>query len=77
MAWHIKFRKCKELKKELSEELMPVAWHPDRWWDWSEDENKEIDPMFIEQLQKYVSVVYNKGYMYFGTFILKYILVIA
>ena len=56
---------------------MPVAWHPDRWWDWSEDENKEIDPMFIEQLQKYVSVVYNKGYMYFGTFILKYILVIA
>ena len=77
MALHIKFRKRKELKKELSEELMPVAWHPDRWWDWSEDEKKEIDPMFIEQLQKYVSVVYNKGYMYFGTFILKDILVIA
>ena len=34
LAWHIKFRKRKELKKELSEELMPVAWHPDRWWDW-------------------------------------------
>ena len=31
---------------------MPVAWHPDRWWDWcmSEDEKKEIDPMFIEEL---------------------------
>ena len=25
LAWHIKFRKRKELKKELSEELMPVA----------------------------------------------------
>ena len=33
LAWHTKFRKRKELKKELSEELMPVAWHPDRWWD--------------------------------------------
>ena len=31
---------------------MPVAWHPSRWWDWcvSEDEKKEIDPMFIEEL---------------------------
>ena len=31
LAWHIEFRKRKELKKELSEELMPVARHPDRW----------------------------------------------
>ena len=24
---------------------MPVAWHPNRWWDWcmSEDEKKEIN----------------------------------
>ena len=31
---------------------MPVVWHPNRWWDWcvSEDEKKEIDPMFIEEL---------------------------
>ena len=31
---------------------MPVAWHPDRWWGWcmSEDEEKEIDPMVIEDL---------------------------
>ena len=30
---------------------MPVAWHPDRWWDWciSEDEKKEIDPIFIKE----------------------------
>ena len=25
LTWHIKFEKCKERKKELSEELMPVA----------------------------------------------------
>ena len=49
---HIKFEKRKELKKELSEELMPAVWHSNRWWNWcmSEDEKKEIDPMFIENL---------------------------
>ena len=49
---HIKFEKRKELKKELSEELMLVAWHSSRWWDWcmSEEKKKEIDPMFIEEL---------------------------
>ena len=42
LAWHIKFEKRKELEKELSEELMPLAWHPNRWWDWcmSKDEKK-------------------------------------
>ena len=56
-------KKRKKLKKELSEELRPVAWHPSKWWDWcmSEDEKKEIDPMFIEDLVKCVSVVYNWG----------------
>ena len=33
LAWHIKFEERKALKKELHEELMPVAWHPKRWWD--------------------------------------------
>ena len=42
LAWHIKFRKRKEFKKELRKKLVPVAWHPDRWWDWcmSEDEKE-------------------------------------
>ena len=31
LAWYIIFGKHKELKKELSEELMPVAWHPNKW----------------------------------------------
>ena len=30
LAWHIKFVKQKELKQELSEELMSAAWHSDR-----------------------------------------------
>ena len=30
------------LKKKISEELMPIAWHPERWWNFcmSEDEKK-------------------------------------
>ena len=28
LAWHIKFEKRKALKKELNEELMPIAWYP-------------------------------------------------
>ena len=28
---HIKFEKRKELKEKISEKLMPVAWHPNRW----------------------------------------------
>ena len=50
LAWHIKFKKCKALKKELNEELIPVAWHPERWWKFcmTEDEEKEIEPIFTE-----------------------------
>ena len=42
LAWHIKFEKRKALKKELNEELMLVALHPNRCWDWcvSEVEKK-------------------------------------
>ena len=50
MAWHIKFEKRKELKKKISEELTPVAWHHNRWWNFSvpEDAKKEREPIFTE-----------------------------
>ena len=31
LAWHIKFEKRKELKKTISQELMAIVWHPNRW----------------------------------------------
>ena len=38
----------KHLKKKISQELMPLAWHPKRWWNFcmSEDEKMEIEPIF-------------------------------
>ena len=38
------------LEKELNEELIRIASHPNRWWSFcvSEDEKKEINPIFIE-----------------------------
>ena len=50
LAWYIKFAKRKALKKELNEELMLLAWHPRSWRSFcmSEDERKEIQPIFIE-----------------------------
>ena len=52
LAWDIKFEKCKTLKKDLNEELMLVAWHPERQWDFCvpEDMKKEIEPIFAKRL---------------------------
>ena len=51
-AWHIKFEKCETLKIMISEELMPIAWHPERWWNFcmSGDEEKEIKPICTKWL---------------------------
>ena len=34
---------------------MPLVWHPTRWWDWcmSENEKKEIDLVFTDQVEKW------------------------
>ena len=38
----------------MSKELMPVAMHPTRWWNWCllEDEKKGIAPVSIEKVRK-------------------------
>ena len=56
-AWHIKFEKRKALKIQLNEELMSIAWHPKRWWNFCllEDEKKEI----IRSNAFNASLVYN------------------
>ena len=39
----------KAQKASIKEELMPIAWHPSRYWDWcmSEDEKKETEKTFL------------------------------
>ena len=35
-------KKSKELKKKMREELMPIAWHSRRWWNFYMSEDEEI-----------------------------------
>ena len=43
----------KYFKKDISKELMHVAWHPTKWQDWCmlADEVKEIELFFIDEKQ--------------------------
>ena len=42
LDWQVKFEKHRELQKVISEELMPVAWHSERWWDFCVSEEEKI-----------------------------------
>ena len=43
MAWHNKFKKSKAFKKDINKKVMPVAWHPKKWWNWClSDDKKKI-----------------------------------
>ena len=47
--WRDAYIKRKAQKAKIKEELMSVAWHPDRWWDWRvpEDEKQELEIYFV------------------------------
>ena len=34
IKWYKDYQKSKTQKAKIEEELMPVPWHPSRWWDW-------------------------------------------
>ena len=46
----VNIKNAKLFKKGIVEELIPIVWHPKRWWNFcmTEDEKKEIEPIFIE-----------------------------
>ena len=33
LRWYKGYEQCKAQKAKIKEELIPVAWHPDRWWN--------------------------------------------
>ena len=43
MEWYEGYKERKTQKAKIKEELIPIAWHPSRWWDWcmSEDEKRD------------------------------------
>ena len=49
LAQQYRYKQRKGFKKEISKELMIVAWHAIRWWDWcmTEDEKKEIESIYL------------------------------
>ena len=51
LPWHSKFKNRKALKiKMISKDLTSIEWHTKRWRSFcmSEDEKKEIEPIFTE-----------------------------
>ena len=51
IEWYKAYQKRKSQKLKIKEELLPIACHPSRWWDWcmSEDERKETDQKEIKR----------------------------
>ena len=46
--WYKRYEQRKAQKAKIKEELMPVAWHPDRWWTWCvpDHDKKELEIYF-------------------------------
>ena len=42
IEWYEDHRKRKAQRAKIKEELLPIAWHPSRYWNWcmSEDEKR-------------------------------------
>ena len=48
IEWFDSYKKRKAQKASIKEELLPIAWHPSRYWDWcmSENEKKETEKLW-------------------------------
>ena len=46
--WHEGYQNLKVQKAQIKEKLLPIAWHPSRYWDWcmSEDEKRETEKLW-------------------------------
>ena len=45
--WYEGHQKRKTQKAQIKKELIPIAWHPSKWWDFCvpEDEKKETEKL--------------------------------
>ena len=46
--WYEGYKKREAHKVSIKEELLPIAWHPSRYWDWcmSEDEKRDTEALW-------------------------------
>ena len=60
------YKNQKTQKASIKEELMPIAWHPSRWWDWCipEDERNETEKKFFDHLICALSIRLSKNFLY-------------
>ena len=56
IGWHNGCQKRMVQKAKIKEDLMPIVWHPLRWWDWCvpEDEKEQTEELWKQQI-----VVFN------------------
>ena len=49
IGWYNDYKKRRILKASIKEELLPISWHPLRYWDWcvSEDEKRGTDKLWV------------------------------
>ena len=59
----LNLKNAKRFKKRISEELMPIAWHPKRWRDlcMPEDKKKEIELIFLRSVKVCVGSIRYRG----------------
>ena len=48
IKWYDGYKKQEAEKASIKKELLPITWHPSRWWDWCvpEDEKKETEKLW-------------------------------
>ena len=47
--WYDVYKKGKVQKASIKEELLPIAWHPSRYWDWymTEEGKKDTEKIIL------------------------------
>ena len=50
LEWYDGCKKRKAQKAQIKKKLMPIAWHPSKWWNWyvPEDKKKETEKLWAQ-----------------------------